>query len=124
MLDELLSLHRYAKAPHHEMVLPEIMSASQHTLIAIQARNPLLMNTNTHYVANDVKLDAANRLLIITGPNSGGKTAYCKMIVQLQLLGQAGSYVPAAVARIVPAEHIFTKYLTQEVRGRNGSICT
>ncbi len=107
MLDELLSLHRYAKASHHEMVLPEIMAAGQHTLTAIQAKNPLLLNTNTHYVANDVKLDAANRLLIITGPNSGGKTAYCKMIVQLQILGQAGSYLSASMARIVPAEHIF-----------------
>lgn len=107
MLDELLSLHRFAKKSHHEMVLPEIVTAGQHTLTAMQAKNPLLMSTNTHYVANDVKLDAANRLLIITGPNSGGKTAYCKMIVQLQILGQAGSYIPASMGRIVPAEHIF-----------------
>jgi len=70
MIDELLSLHRYAKASHHEMILPEIVTAGQHTLTAMQAKNPLLMNTNAHYVANDVKLDAANRLLIITGPNS------------------------------------------------------
>lgn len=107
MIDELLSLHRYAKTSSYEMILPEIISAGQHTFTAIQAKNPVLMNSKTHYVANDVRLDAANRLLIITGPNSGGKTAYCKMIVQLQILGQAGSYVPASMARMVPAEHIY-----------------
>lgn len=107
MIDELLSLHRYAKSVEGEMTLPEILAAGQHSLTVSNARNPLLARIQPDYVPNDIKLDAANRLLIITGPNSGGKTAYCKTIVQIQLLGQTGGYVPASHARLVPAEHIF-----------------
>ncbi|MBN9127430.1 MAG: DNA mismatch repair protein MutS, partial [Nitrosospira sp.] len=60
-----------------------------------------------NYVPNDILLDDKGRLLVITGPNSGGKTAYCKTVVQLQLVGQMGCYVPASAARLVLAEHIF-----------------
>ena len=56
---------------------------------------------------NDILLDDAGRLLVITGPNSGGKTAYCKTVVQIQLLAQIGCYVPAIGARLVLAERIF-----------------
>ena len=107
MIDELLSLHRYAQSINGEMVLPEIVEAGQHTLTVMDAKNPLLARMQPDYVPNDIKLDAANRLLIITGPNSGGKTAYCKTVVQIQLLGQTGGYIPAAAGRLVPAEHIF-----------------
>lgn len=107
MIDELLSLHRYAQSINGDMTLPDIQHAGQHALIATNARNPLLARTQSDYVPNDIRLDAANRLLIITGPNSGGKTAYCKTTVQIQLLGQVGAYIPASAARLVPAEHIF-----------------
>ena len=69
--------------------------------------NPVLAKANSNYVPNDVSLDDAGRLLVITGPNSGGKTAYCKTVVQIQLLGQIGCHIPAAGARLVLAEHIF-----------------
>lgn len=107
MIDELLSLHRYAQSVNGKMVLPEIIEAGQHALTVMNAKNPLLAKFQPDYVPNDIKLDAANRLLIITGPNSGGKTAYCKTIVQIQLLGQTGGYIPATAGRLVPAEHIF-----------------
>ena len=79
----------------------------RHTLVASAARNPLLARSRPDYVPNDITLDNNKRLLIVTGPNSGGKTAYCKTVVQIQLLAQAGAYVPATQARVVPAEHIF-----------------
>lgn len=107
MIDELLSLHRYAQSVDGDMVLPEIVTAGQHSLAVSNAKNPLLARTQPDYVPNDIKLDTANRLLIITGPNSGGKTAYCKSVVQIQLLGQTGGYIPATAVRLVPAEHIF-----------------
>ncbi|WP_430233902.1 MutS-related protein [Nitrosomonas communis] len=107
MIDELLSLHRYAQSINGERVLPEIIEAGQHTLTVIDAKNPLLARMQPDYIPNDIQLDAANRLLIITGPNSGGKTAYCKTVVQIQLLAQTGSYIPATAGRLVPAEHIF-----------------
>lgn len=106
-IDEILSFYRYSQAFRGPMVLPEIVDGERHLLNASAARNPLLARGNPNYVPNDILLDDAGRLLVITGPNSGGKTAYCKTVVQLQLLGQAGCYVPASAARLVLAEHIF-----------------
>lgn len=107
MIDELLALYRHAKTIPGDSVLPEIHAHERHTLVATGARNPLLLRTRPDYVPNNITLDDSKRLLIVTGPNSGGKTAYCKTVVQIQLLAQAGAYVPATQARIVPAEHIF-----------------
>ncbi len=107
MLDELLAIHKHAQASTGNMVLPDIKMDSHHQLTASNARNPLLAHAHPDYVPNDIRLDAVHRLLIVTGPNSGGKTAYCKTVAQIQLLGQAGAYVPATEASLVPAEHIY-----------------
>ena len=107
MIDEILSFHRYSRVFGGKMVLPEILESKQHLLSVTEARNPLLARTNPEYVPNNILLDNIGRLVVITGPNSGGKTAYCKTVVQIQLLGQIGCYVPATAAYLVPAEHIF-----------------
>ena len=107
MIDEILSFHRYSRAFGEKMTLPEIIESDRHSLIVTEARNPLLARANSNYVPNDIELDDTGRLLVITGPNSGGKTAYCKTVAQIQLLGQIGCYIPAANARLVLAEHIF-----------------
>ena len=107
MIDELLSFRRYALAFGGKMTLPQILEGERHCLSVTQARNPLLAKNNPDYVPNDVLLDDIGRLLVITGPNSGGKTAYCKTVTQIQLLGQIGCYIPAMAAQMVPAERIF-----------------
>ena len=107
MIDEILSFHRYSQAFGEKMTLPEIIVSDRHSLVATEARNPLLARANPNYVPNDIELGDRGRLLVITGPNSGGKTAYCKTVAQIQLLGQIGCYIPAANARLVVAEHIF-----------------
>lgn len=107
MLDELLSYHRYRQSMNEKMVLPKVLDEQHHLLIVDNAKNPLLVQEKPEYVSNDITLDAIGRLLIITGPNSGGKTAYCKTIAQIQLLGQMGCYIPATSAQLVPVEHLF-----------------
>lgn len=107
MLDELMSFLRYRQTLNEVMVLPQVWDEPHHLLIVADAKNPLLINEKLDYVANDITLDTAGRLLIITGPNSGGKTAYCKTIVQIQLLGQIGCYIPATSAQLVPVEHLY-----------------
>jgi hypothetical protein len=107
LLDELLSFYRYGQSLPGSKVLPEILDEKEHRLTISQARNPLLIKTIPDYVPNDIQLDLAGRVLIITGPNSGGKTAYCKTIAQIQLLGQIGCYIPATQGQLVPAEHIY-----------------
>ena len=69
MIDEILSFHRYSLAFGGKMVLPEIVEGEQHSLSVNEARNPLLARTHPDYVPNDILLDDAGRLLVITGPN-------------------------------------------------------
>ncbi len=105
-IDELLSFYRYAKAFAGPTVLPEIIDSNQHSMILSKARNPILGKSNPAYVPNDVHLDGA-RLTFITGPNSGGKTAFCKTLAQIQLLAQIGCYVPAQAAQLSVADRLF-----------------
>lgn len=61
-------------------------------------------------VRNDVQLGPAGRIVILTGPNQGGKTTYLQTIGLLHVLAQAGLYVPARRARISPVDGIYTHY--------------
>jgi DNA mismatch repair ATPase MutS len=65
-------------------------------------------------VTNDVDMDDAGRVLLLTGPNRGGKTTYTQMVGLCQILAQAGLWVPAEQARISPVDGIFTHYPLEE----------
>ena len=105
-LDELLSLVKYAETSAEPLVLPELLEAEHHKISLRNAKNPVLSKTDAAYVGNDFALDL-EKLVLITGPNSGGKTALCKTITQIQLLAQIGSYVPADSAQMTVADKIF-----------------
>jgi DNA mismatch repair protein MutS len=79
--------------------------------ISIQAgRHPVVEAVLTKpFVPNDVQLNDAERMLIITGPNMGGKSTYMRQIALIVLLAHVGSYVPATSARIGPIDRIFTR---------------
>jgi DNA mismatch repair protein MutS len=61
------------------------------------------------FVANDLALDDGRRMLVITGPNMGGKSTYMRQVALIALLAHAGSFVPAASAEIGPLDRIFTR---------------
>ena len=61
------------------------------------------------FVANDVALDADSQMLIITGPNMGGKSTYMRQTALIVLLAHTGSFVPAQAACIGPIDRIFTR---------------
>lgn len=61
------------------------------------------------FIANDLCLDAHQRLLVITGPNMGGKSTYMRQNALIVLLAHIGSFVPARSARIGPIDRIFTR---------------
>ena len=63
----------------------------------------------TPFVPNDVELNDQRRMLIITGPNMGGKSTYMRQIALIALLACTGSYVPAEAACIGPVDRIFTR---------------
>ena len=61
------------------------------------------------FVANDLHLDATRRLLVVTGPNMGGKSTYMRQAALIAILAHIGSYVPADRLRIGPIDRIFTR---------------
>ena len=61
------------------------------------------------FVPNDLAMDERRRMLIITGPNMGGKSTYMRSIALVVLLAHLGSFVPAARAEIGPIDRIFTR---------------
>lgn len=61
------------------------------------------------FVPNDCLLDAKRRLLLITGPNMGGKSTFMRQVALIVLLAHIGSYVPADEATLGPIEAIYTR---------------
>ena len=61
------------------------------------------------FIANHCRLDAKTRMLVITGPNMGGKSTYMRQVALIVLLAAAGSYVPAAACRLGPVDAIHTR---------------
>lgn len=65
-------------------------------------------------VPNDACFDASTRTLVVTGPNRGGKTTYCRAIGQAQVMFQAGLNVPGTRARISPVDAVYTLFPVSE----------
>jgi DNA mismatch repair protein MutS len=61
------------------------------------------------FIANDSVLGPVRQLLLITGPNMGGKSTYMRQTALIVLLAHCGCFVPAASARIGPVDRIFTR---------------
>jgi DNA mismatch repair protein MutS len=74
------------------------------------ARHPVVEQfIDAPFVPNDLAMDERRRMLIITGPNMGGKSTYMRSIALVVLLAHMGSFVPAASAQIGPVDRIFTR---------------
>ena len=61
------------------------------------------------FVANGLRLDGRRRMLVVTGPNMGGKSTYMRQCALIVLLAYAGSFVPAGRAIIGPVDRIFSR---------------
>jgi DNA mismatch repair protein MutS len=69
----------------------------------------------TSIVTNDVHFDeGGGRVWVLTGPNRGGKTTYTRAVGLVQVLFQAGLYVPASIARLSPVDAIYTHFPNRE----------
>ncbi len=73
-------------------------------------RHPVVERTlDDPFVPNDLNMDDGRRMLMITGPNMGGKSTYMRQITLIVLMAHIGCYVPAEAAIIGPIDRIFTR---------------
>ena len=72
-------------------------------------RHPVVENTIDNYVPNDCFMNPQRKLMIITGPNMGGKSTYMRSVALIALLAYCGSYVPAEEAVLGPIDKILTR---------------
>mgnify|MGYP003671134628 CR=1 FL=1 len=73
-------------------------------------RHPVVERvSNESFVANDLCLNQQQKMLIITGPNMGGKSTYMRQTALIVLLALCGSHVPAAAVKLGPIDRIFTR---------------
>ncbi|MGE5490134.1 MAG: DNA mismatch repair protein MutS, partial [Actinomycetota bacterium] len=129
ILSELLpvvpTLHRIARAVAHLDMLAGFADTAQKYnwcrpefsddigLHVEAGRHPVveaeMAGSAEAFIANDVHLAENRRLLLITGPNMGGKSTYMRQVALIALLAHVGSFVPASRAVLGPMDRIFTR---------------
>jgi DNA mismatch repair protein MutS len=72
-------------------------------------RHPVVEGQVDSFIANDCRFDPARRMLLVTGPNMGGKSTYMRQVALIVLLAHCGAFVPASAARIGPVDAIYTR---------------
>jgi DNA mismatch repair protein MutS len=103
--DTLVALATHAV--RHNWCAPQLVQ--EPCLTIVEGRHPVVENQIERFIANDCKLSDERRLLLITGPNMGGKSTFMRQVALITLLAYVGSYVPAASAAIGPIDRIFTR---------------
>ncbi len=100
-LAETATINNYTKPHVHEGDEIQIL----------EGRHPVVERRSTEaFVPNDTVLDGAtHQLMILTGPNMGGKSTYLRQVAIVCLLAQAGSFVPARQAKLALVDRIFTR---------------
>lgn len=109
-VDCLFSLAEVAKQGNY--CRPVVRSSEQQIIIR-DGRHPiidLLMGEQNQYVPNDTELQGdGRRVMIITGPNMGGKSSYIRQVALICIMAQMGSYVPASEAQLGLLDGIYTR---------------
>jgi DNA mismatch repair protein MutS len=100
-LAETAAVHNYTKPLIH----------AGDDLVATDVRHPVVERfVSDAFVPNDVTLDATeHQLVILTGPNMGGKSTYLRQTALLCVLAQAGSFVPARTAKLPVIDRVFAR---------------
>ena len=105
-LDVLCNLSLIARDQHYAR--PELVD--QPVFEIEEGRHPVVEQVlDGDFIPNDLHLDNMRRMLIITGPNMGGKSTYMRQIALITLLAHIGSFVPATKAKIGLVDRIFTR---------------
>ena len=109
-LDALAALAERAETLHWcapEFVAHPCLDIEQGRHPVVEAR--LAETGGGNFIANDCRLDSARRMVILTGPNMGGKSTFMRQVALICLLAHVGSFVPADAAELGPLDAIFTR---------------
>ncbi|NRR32815.1 DNA mismatch repair protein MutS [Oxalobacteraceae bacterium] len=104
-LDTLAALTTHAL--RHNWCAPQLVA--EPCINISEGRHPVVENQIERFIANDCRFVNERRLLLITGPNMGGKSTFMRQVALITLLAYVGSYVPASGAVIGPIDRIFTR---------------
>ncbi|KAG5872856.1 hypothetical protein JTB14_002909 [Gonioctena quinquepunctata] len=116
ILDVLCSLAEYARRYSLDLCIPDVLPfAEEPKLIIENGHHPCIMNID-NFVPNDTKMGVDNfaRLLIITGPNMGGKSTLMRQIALISIMAQMGCFVPASKCQITLIDRVFTRIGAQD----------
>jgi DNA mismatch repair protein MutS len=117
-LDVLAGLAEVAHVRGH--VRPIVTTGE--TLHIVDGRHPVLeARTGEPVTANDLRLDAESRIVILTGPNMAGKSVYLRQAGHIVVLAQMGAFVPAREATLGTVDRLFTRVGAQDNLGRGQS---
>jgi DNA mismatch repair protein MutS len=107
LIDVLLALAE--GATRRGYVRPDVNEGD--AVVIREGRHPVIeVCQGEPFIPNDTDLDCGeNQILIITGPNMGGKSTYLRQVALIVILGQMGSFVPARSAEIGRVDRIFTR---------------
>ena len=106
-LDVLSTLAHVAERRHY--VRPEVHTGFEAEILA--GRHPVveMMMPTESFIPNDLTLDVARRIVVLTGPNMAGKSTLLRQVGLIHLMAQIGSFVPADRARLPVCDRIFTR---------------
>ena len=85
------------------------IESGRHPVVQARLAATAQPGQNSDFIANHCRMDAKTKLLVITGPNMGGKSTFMRQVALIVLLAAMGSYVPATACRVGPIDAIHTR---------------
>ncbi|KAJ1946964.1 MutS protein 1 [Kickxella alabastrina] len=101
---ELASARQYVRPRFVGPMESHVVTNGRHPVVESQ-----LLDSNRQYVSNDCRFEADTRVLLLTGPNMGGKSTYLRQIALVSIMAQIGSFVPADLAQLHILDAIYSR---------------
>jgi DNA mismatch repair protein MutS len=105
---ELDGLNAFAlAAARHDYRAPDLVDDP--VIEIVGGRHPVVERQVDNFISNNTQLAPTRCMLLVTGPNMGGKSTYMRQVALIVLLAHCGSFVPATSAKLGPVDAIFTR---------------